>query len=133
MSFPDLNLADLNLADLHFVNLNFDKTLRRSRHVKHHACRAFSLKDTTMPDHAPQQLLHLVIGGELVDLEQNTFKDLDDIDIVGVFPNYATAYTAWRAKAQQTVDNAHMRYFIVHLHRLLDPAQHTEQDAKSTR
>jgi hypothetical protein len=74
-----------------------------------------------MPDSAPQQLLHLVLGGELIDLENITFKDLDKVDIVGVFPNYATAYIAWKAKAQQTVDNAHMRYFIVHLHRLLDP------------
>ena len=74
-----------------------------------------------MPDSAPQQLLHLVLGGELIDLENITFKDLDKVDIVGVFPNYATAYVAWKAKAQQTVDNAHMRYFIVHLHRLLDP------------
>ena len=77
-----------------------------------------------MSDHAPpQQLLHLVIGGELADLEHNVFKDLDKVDIVGVFPNYATAHAAWRAKAQSTVDNAQMRYFIVHLHRLLDPSQ----------
>jgi hypothetical protein len=71
----------------------------------------------------PQQLLHLVLGGELTDLEHNTFRDLSQVEIVGLFPNYATAYAAWKAKAQQTVDNAHMRYFIVHLHRLLDPAQ----------
>ncbi len=76
-----------------------------------------------MPDSAPTQLLHLVIGGELTDLERNTFKDLDQVDIVGVFPNYASAYAAWKAKAQSTVDNAQMRYFIVHLHRLLDPSQ----------
>jgi len=76
-----------------------------------------------MLDSAPQQLLHLVIGGELVDLEHNTFKNLDDVEIVGLYPNYATAHTAWRAKAQSTVDNAQMRYFIVHLHRLLDPNQ----------
>ena len=74
-----------------------------------------------MPDSAPQQLLHLVIGGELVDLEQNIFKNLDDVEIVGLYPNYATAYAAWKGKAQQTVDNAQMRYFIVHVHRLLDP------------
>jgi Domain of unknown function (DUF4170) len=92
-----------------------------------------SLGKTIMPDSAPQQLLHLVIGGELTDLEQNTFKDLDKVEIVGVFPNYATAYAAWKAKAQQTVDNAHMRYFVVHLHRLLDPAQDTRQDAKPAR
>jgi hypothetical protein len=69
----------------------------------------------------PRQLLHLVFGGELERVEDVTFRDLDGLDIVGVFPNYATAYAAWKAKAQQTVDNAHMRYFIVHLHRLLDP------------
>ena len=68
-----------------------------------------------------KQLPHLVFGGELVALGGNEFRDLDKLDLVGVYPNYATAYAAWKAKAQQTVDNAHMRYFIVHLHRLLDP------------
>ena len=68
-----------------------------------------------------KQLLHLVIGGELEDLEEVTFKDLDRLDVVGIYPNYAAAYVAWRQKAQLTVDNAEMRYFIVHLHRLLDP------------
>ena len=68
-----------------------------------------------------KQLLHLVLGGELTTLGSSEFKDLDKVEMVGVYPNYATAYTAWKAKAQQTVDNAHMRYFIVHLHRLLDP------------
>lgn len=79
-----------------------------------------------MSDSAPQQLLHLVIGGELLDLEHNTFKNLNDVEIVGLYPNYATAHAAWRAKAQSTVDNAQMRYFIVHLHRLLDPTQETK-------
>ena len=75
-----------------------------------------------MSDQAPQaQLLHLVLGGELKDLEGVEFRDISKMDIVGIYPNYATAYVAWKAKAQQTVDNAHMRYFIVHLHRLLDP------------
>ena len=75
-----------------------------------------------MPQEAqPRQLLHLVFGGELTALENVEFRDLGALDIVGVYPNYASAYTAWKAKAQQTVDNAHMRYFIVHLHRLLDP------------
>lgn len=69
----------------------------------------------------PKQLLHLVFGGELTRLDGTEFNDLDKLDIVGIYPNYASAYNAWRAKAQQTVDNAHMRYFIVHLHRLLDP------------
>lgn len=68
-----------------------------------------------------RQLLHLVFGGELEQLDTISFRDLDRLDIVGVFPNYAAAHRAWKAKAQQTVDNAHMRYFIVHLHRLLDP------------
>jgi hypothetical protein len=67
------------------------------------------------------QLLHLVFGGELTELGSTEFRDLNRLEIVGVYPNYATAYVAWKAKAQQTVDNAHMRYFIVHLHRLLDP------------
>ena len=69
----------------------------------------------------PKQLLHHVLGGELSRLDEVEFKDLDKVDVVGVYPNYAAAYAAWRAKAQQTVDNAQMRYFIVHLHRLLDP------------
>ncbi len=68
-----------------------------------------------------RQLLHLVFGGELVDLDQIYFHDLDHLDLVGIYPNYAEAYKAWKEKAQMTVDNAHMRYFIVHLHRLLDP------------
>ena len=66
-------------------------------------------------------MLHLVFGGELVKLETTEFRDLEKLDIVGVYPKYAAAYAAWRAKAQQSVDNALMRYFIVHLHRLLDP------------
>ena len=69
----------------------------------------------------PKQLLHLVFGGELENPAGLTFRDLDKLDIVGIFPNYATAYVAWKSKAQATVDNAHMRYFIVHMHRLLDP------------
>jgi len=68
-----------------------------------------------------KQLLHLVFGGELEDLEHASFRDLDELDIVGIYPSYAEAEKAWRAKAQETVDNAHMRYFIVHLHKLLDP------------
>ena len=68
-----------------------------------------------------KQLLHLVLGGELSELGGSEFKDLNKTDIVGVFPNYASAYVAWKAKAQHTVDNAHIRYFIVHLRRLLDP------------
>ncbi len=68
-----------------------------------------------------QQPLHLVIGGELSKLDSAEFKDLSKVELVGVYPNYASAHAVWRAKAQQTVDNAEMRYFIVHLHRLLDP------------
>jgi len=74
-----------------------------------------------MADQPAKQLLHLVIGGELTSLEGVEFKDLDKVELVGVYPNYAAAYAVWKAKAQQTVDNAQMRYFIVHLHRLLDP------------
>jgi hypothetical protein len=68
-----------------------------------------------------KQLLHLVIGGELAGLDSTEFKDLSKVDIVGVYPNYASAYAVWKGKAQQTVDSAQTRYFIVHLHRLLDP------------
>lgn len=74
-----------------------------------------------MTDTPGKQLLHLVFGGELTDLESIDFKDLSKLDIVGIYPNYATAHAAWKAKAQSTVDNAHMRYFVVHLHRLLEP------------
>lgn len=70
------------------------------------------------------QRLHLVFGGELVDPSKNVFKDVEALHIVGIFPDYATAFNAWKAEAQRTVDNAHMRYFIAHLHRLRD-----EEDA----
>jgi hypothetical protein len=68
-----------------------------------------------------KQLLHLVFGGELVDPTTTEFADLAKLDIVGIYPSYAEAEQAWRAKAQATVDNAQMRYFIVHMHRLLEP------------
>lgn len=67
--------------------------------------------------------LHLVFGGELVDPQGTKFRDPENLDIVGIFPNYAAAHKAWRAAAQRTVDNAHMRYFIAHLHRLVDEKQ----------
>ncbi len=70
-----------------------------------------------------EQLLHLVFGGELQDVSHVTFKDLAKLDVVGFFPNYAAAHQAWLGKARETIDNAQMRYFIVHLHRLLDPAK----------
>jgi hypothetical protein len=68
-----------------------------------------------------KQLLHLVFGGELTGLDVSAFKDPSKLDLVGIYPNDASAYAARKAKAQQTVDNAQMRCFIVHLHRLLDP------------
>ena len=68
-----------------------------------------------------KQLLHLVFGGELTDIAGVEFSNLDELDIVGIYPNYATAYDAWKSAAQRSVDNAHMRYFIVHMHRMLDP------------
>jgi hypothetical protein len=82
-----------------------------------------------MTETTPKQLLHLVFGGELKSLETVEFKDLDRIDIVGIYPNYATAYAAWKGRAQRTVDNAQMRYFIVHMHRLLDPATDATRQA----
>ncbi len=77
----------------------------------------------TTKETGAKQLPHLVLGGELTELHGVEFKDLSKLDIVGVFPNYAAAYAAWKGKAQATVDNAQMRYFIVHLHRLLDPSE----------
>jgi hypothetical protein len=75
-----------------------------------------------MPESSEKkQLLHLVFGGELASLEGIQFKDLNELDVVGIYPDYASALVAWRSKAQQTVDNAQMRYFIVHMHKLLDP------------
>ncbi len=78
-----------------------------------------------MPD---QQLLHLVIGGELKALGAHEFRDLAKMDFVGAYPDYATARLAWKAKAQATVDNALMRYFIIHAHRLLDPHEDGHED-----
>ena len=69
------------------------------------------------------QRLHLVFGGELVDPNKNAFKDVGDLHIVGIFPDYQTAFNAWKAEAQRTVDNAHMRYFVIHAHKLLDPSK----------
>ena len=69
-----------------------------------------------------EQLVHLVFGGELEDVSAVNFKDLSKLDVVGFYPNFALAEAAWISKARETIDNAQMRYFIVHLHRLLDPA-----------
>jgi hypothetical protein len=77
-----------------------------------------------------KQLLHLVFGGELTSLDGVEFRDLKALDIVGIYPNYAEACVAWKSAAQRTVDNALMRYFIVHMHRLLDP-EHPTGDAKA--
>ena len=71
------------------------------------------------------QRLHLVFGGELLDLRRNVFKNVDALHVVGIFPDYASAYNAWKAEAQRTVDNANMRYFIAHLHRLRDEEAET--------
>ena len=71
-----------------------------------------------MPD---RQLLHIVIGGELSSVESTEFRDLAKVELVGAYPNYAEAHKAWRAKAQASVDNALMRYFIIHAHRLISP------------
>lgn len=80
------------------------------------------------PNTANDQLLHMVFGGELLSLDSTRFKDPSALDVVGIFPNYARAREAWKAAAQRTVDNAQIRYFIVHIHRLLDP---TAVDGKS--
>ena len=77
---------------------------------------------TKAPAIAHKQLLHLVFGGELDDVKNVHFKDLNDLDVVGFYPSYAEAHKAWLTKARETIDNAQMRYFIVHMHRLLDPS-----------
>jgi hypothetical protein len=80
------------------------------------------------PKPKKKQLLHLVFGGELKNTQEIEFKDLSKLDIVGMFPNFSEARTAWLAKAQATVDNAHMRYFVVHIHRLMEPDEDEEHD-----
>ena len=88
----------------------------------------------TKPEKKPppaKQLVHLVFGGELHDVKNVDFKDLSKLDVVGFFPNYAEAHRAWLGKARETIDNAQMRYFIVHLHRLLDPATATTKRKKA--
>jgi hypothetical protein len=79
-----------------------------------------------MPEASNASLLHLVIGGELKTVTGTEFRDLSQIDFVGAFGSYDEARRAWKAKAQATVDNAHMRYFIIHAHKLLDPTQDGE-------
>ena len=69
-----------------------------------------------------KQLLHIVVGGELTEVNGTEFRDLAKVEFVGAYPNYAEAYAAWKSKAQATVDNAHARYFIIHAHKLLDPS-----------
>lgn len=76
------------------------------------------------------QRLHLVFGGELVDPAKTVFADVSKIHIVGMYPDYQSAHSAWKAEAQRTVDDAHMRYFIAHIHRLRDeerPSSPTEE------
>jgi hypothetical protein len=78
---------------------------------------------------ASKQLLHLVFGGELKSLDSTEFKDVGKLHVVGIFPNYARAYDAWKDAAQRSVDNALMRYYIVHMHRLMDPEADTQRPA----
>ena len=82
-----------------------------------------------MKEPGEPQLLHLVFGGEIEDPDALRFADLEKLDLVGIYPNYRTAFDAWKAKAQSTVDNARMRYFVVHLHRLLQPDAETHKKA----
>ena len=80
-------------------------------------------------EHETKQLLHLVFGGELTALDKVEFKDLAKLDLVGIFPNYRSAYAAWRAASHASVDNAHVRYFVVHIHRLMEPDENAPQPA----
>ena len=88
--------------------------------MRHAILRSQGMYDMTDSSDS-KQLLHLVLGGELKSLGSTEFRNLDELDIVGVFPDFESARTAWKAKAQSTVDNAHMRYYVVHLHRMLEP------------
>jgi hypothetical protein len=81
-----------------------------------------------MTDHTSRQLLHLVFGGEVTSPTSTDFKDIAKLDIVGIYPNYKEALKAWRGKAQATVDNAQMRYFVVHIHRLMEPDEDGQTD-----
>lgn len=89
---------------------------------------------TSTPRQSKPQLLHLVFGGELKALDSQEFRDLAEVDIVGIYPNYETAFAAWKGAAQRTVDNAMMRYYVVHLHRLLEPAilDHAREAARNS-
>jgi hypothetical protein len=100
-------------------------TLHSKRHANAAAAtprdRMSTAKSSSATERAPKQLLHLVFGGELTDIDRVAFSDVAKLDVVGIFPNYAEAHKAWKAAAQRTVDQAQVRYFIVHMHRLLDP------------
>ncbi len=85
---------------------------------------------TKAPAKPAKQLLHMVFGGELSDIKGADFKDLSKLDVVGFYANYAEANKAWLGKARETIDNAQMRYFIVHLHRLLDPGSASKKVVK---
>lgn len=76
---------------------------------------------------AKKQLLHLVMGGRVKDPRSLEFENLDEIEVVGVYPDYASAVDAWRGAAQRTVDDAEMKYVVVHLHKLLDPGAEGKQ------
>jgi hypothetical protein len=102
-----------------------------AKHQKRGRSSLEEVEGHAMPASAPpKQLLHLAFGGELNRLDRTKFKDLDRLDTMGIFLNYANAYAAWKAKAQHTIDNPEMRYFIVHLRRLLDPEVTTVGSAR---
>jgi len=99
------------------------KLLIEAAELSDNPLKEFAYLGTRMTDRKSdtEQLLHIVFGGELVDPMKTEFIDLSKMDFVGAYPNYAKAHSAWKAAAQQTVDNAHMRYFILHAHELIDP------------
>ena len=115
---PKLHALLLEQVTPHIAK--FDKSLNTAQN---HNRTDFKFLGTTMSDRkaSDMQLLHLVIGGELVDPSKTEFKDLTSLDFIGGYPCYADAHAAWKGAAQRTVDNAHMRYFILHAHELIDP------------
>ena len=109
---------------LHALIVERTNTLMNAFYKSGKKARDFSHLGTQPEDRQEKksmQLLHLVIGGELVDPQKTEFIDLDAVDFIGAYPNYKAARDAWKSAAQRTVDNAHMRYFILHAHELIDP------------
>ena len=107
--------------NLHSLLLDLTYPVIKRYNTSTDKLKEFGFMATKSEDRKNVQLLHIVIGGELLDPNKSEFKDLNKLDYIGAFPNFKSAHTAWKSAAQRTVDNAHMRYFILHAHELIDP------------